>query len=660
MVRRVGTIAQRLFVGSSVSVLLAFASVAQVPGTTPSPAAPPPPGASAPGEAAPKAPSEAWWTLLEIASMTQGVESLRFRPPALRAAMLAEALAATEVRTDATLRDRVLQAAAAFPEQASTLVSEFLAAEPPVEVRDRTPRRASKGALAFLAAVCERASAADAARLQHWLKGQLGQARWSDPADRPALQLWAQLAIAAVVRDESLAPDECHRRLGPAVDATETGWALAEALVHHPIGRDVAVWVADAQRQDELLARRPLWLDVAKHLSARRLGAGLASSRAARAHLISRRIPEDPLAPYGRVLQLLDADPAVREQARQSLLRDPPTETEFANLVVKAAGLADVDLQRGVLAWLSRGTVEPGLGSARTWAPTTWEAFVQQFGAGKTIREHLLAGPPEGTLFAIGVDLGIERLLDELARVDAWRRDQLADPALLASFPSIAQDARSLQEALWGDRAWFDDKGLLAFDLHDDAAVDRVLRELPAVPSGSVLRLVRVAIDHRQGERSLARACVRHVLSTRWDDVRSESPRTGPTWRDGLRIPRVVLGSPEVWQQLGAIAASVPHLEDDGSPWYDANTQLAAYFAIASREVGLLKWPEPILPNPHGPGPIEKRDNLLEFLGLGSLCSHEPPKAPLRWFTGVQLHRRDIEGLPAIEYTLRAKGPAPR
>lgn len=656
MVRRVGTIAQRLFVGSLASLLLASAGGAQVQGTTPSPAALPPPGA-----AAPKAPSEAWWTLLEIASMTQVVESLRFRPPALRAAMLAEALAATEVRTDAMLRDRVLQAAAAFPEQASALVADFLAAEPPIKVRDRTPRRASKGALAFLGAVCERTSAADAARLQQWLKGQLGEARWSDPADRPALQLWAQLAIAAVVRDASLAPDECHRRLGRDVDATETGWALADALVHHPIGRDVAVWVADAQRQDELLARRPLWLDVAKHLNARRLGAGLASSRAARAHLISRRIPEDLLAPYGTVLQLLDADPAVREQARQSLLRDPPTETEFANLVVQAAGSAGVDLQREVLAWLSRGTVEPGLGSARTWEPTTWEAFVQRVGAGKTIREHLLAGPPEGTLLAIGVDLGIERLLDELSRLDAKRRDLLADPALVASFPSLGRDARALQESLWGDRSWFDDKGGPIFDLHDDAAVDRALRELPAVPSGSVLRLVRVAIDHRQGELSLARACVRHVLSTKWDEVRPESSQKGPTRRAALRMPRVVLGSPEVWQQLTAVAASIPHREDGGPAWYKANTILAAHFVLASQQVGLITWPEPPeSANPPGPGPIENRDPLLEFWVRRWHYLDAPPKAPPRWFAGVELHRRDIDGLPAIEYTLRPAEPAPR
>jgi hypothetical protein len=314
-----------------------------------------------------------------------------------------------------------------------------------------------------------------------------------------------------------------------------------------------------------------------------------------------------------------------------------------------------------VLAWLARGTADPGLGCARQWTPATWDAFVQQVGAGKTIREHLLAGPPEGTLFVIGVDLGIERLLDELSRLDAKRRDLLADPALVASFPSLGRDARALQESLWGDRSWFDDKGVPIFDLHDDAAVDRALRELPAVPSGSVLRLVRFAIDHRQGELSLARACVRHVLSTKWDEVRPESPQKGPTRSAALRMPRVVLGSPEVWQQLTTVAASIPHREDGGPAWYKANTILAAHFVLASQQVGLITWPEPPgSAKPPGPGPIENRDPLLEFWIRRWHYLDAPPKVPPRWFAGVELHRRDIDGLPAIEYTLRPAEPAPR
>jgi hypothetical protein len=658
MVEGMGTVAHRRLVGISAWVLVASVGAAQVPGTTPplaAPQAPPAPVASTqPG---------AWWARLGPASGNDAVKSLRFRPPALRATMLADALAASEVRADPALRERVLRVVAAFPEQASALVAEFLAAEPPANERDRTPVRASKGALAFVGAVAERATVAEAARLAAWLEGHLRHVRWSDPADRPALQLWAQLTIAAVVGDPTSTPHARRRQLGLAVDATETGWALAEALLRHPIGGEVAGWLADTLRREE--PRVPFWVEVARHLSALRSGPGLASSHAARANLIARLLPEDPLAPYGIVLQLVDTDPAIRERAQQVLWREPPTGNEFAGLVVQAAGLAGVDLQHAVLAWLARGTADPGLGCAWQWTPATWDAFVQQVGARKTIREHLLAGPPEGTLLALGVDLGIERLLDELARVDAWRRDLLADPTLVASFPSIARDARSLQEALWGDRAWFDDKGALVFDLHDEAAVDRALRELPAVPAGSVLRLVRIAIDQRLGDRTLARACLRHVLSAVWDEVPSSRWSGPPTSQPAaLRMPRVVVGSPQVWQQLAAVAASVPHLAvGGGAVGFEANTALAANFVLASQQVGQLKWPEPPARSqdaPPGPGGVEMRDPLLEFWGRRSRYTEGVPKVPPRWFAGVELHRRDIDGLPAIEYTLRPAEPAPR
>lgn len=577
--------------------------------------------------------------------------------------MLADALAASEVRADPALRDRVLLVVAAFPEQASALVAEFLAAEPPADERDRTAVRASNGALAFVRAVAERATAVEAKRLAAWLESHLRHVRWSDPADRPALQLWAQLTIAAVVGDSTSTPHARRRQLGLAVDATETGWALADALRSHSIGGEVAGWLADTLRRDE--PRVPLSVEVGRHLAALRSGPGLASSHAARVHLIARLLPEDPLARYGIVLQLVDTDPAVRERAQQLLLREPPTEDAFAGLVVQAAGLAGVDLQHAVLAWLARGTADPGLGCARQWTPATWDAFVQQVGARKTIREHLLAGPPEGTLLALGVDLGIERLLDELARVDAWRRDLLADAALVASFPSIARDARSLQEALWGDRAWFDAKGALVFDRNDEAAVDRALCELPAVPAGSVLRLVRIAIDHRRGDLTLARACLRHVLSAVWDEV-PPSRWSGPmtSMPAALRMPRVVVGAPAVWQQLAAIAASVPHLAvGGGAVGYEANSDLAANFVLASQQVGQITWPEPPARSkdaPPGPGGVETRDPLLEFWGRRSRYTEGLPKAPPRWFAGVQLHRRDIDGLPAIEYTLRPAEPAPR
>lgn len=658
MVEGMRTVARGRLVGMVACAMLASVGAAQVPGTTPPPAAPQAP----PAPVASTQPG-VWWARLGPGSGKNAVESLRFRPPALRATMLADALAASEVRADPALRDRVLLVVAAFPEQASALVAEFLAAEPPANERDRTPVRASKGALAFMRAVAERATVAEAARLAAWLESHLRHVCWSDPADRPALQLWAQLAIAAVVGDSTSTPHARRRQLGLAVDATETGWALADALLRHPIGGEVAGWLADTLRRDG--PRVPLSVEVARHLAALRSGPGLASSHAACVHLIARLLPEDPIARYGIVLQLVDTDPAVRERAQQLLLREPPTEDAFAGLVVQAAGLAGGDLQHAVLAWLARGTAEPGLGCARQWTPATWDAFVQQVGARKTIREHLLAGPPEGTLLAVGVDLGIERLLDELARVDAWRRDLLADAALVASFPSIARDARSLQEALWGDRAWFDAKGALVFDRNDEAAVDRALRELPAVPAGSVLRLVRIAIDHRRGDLTLARACLRHVLAAVWDEV-PPSRWSGPTTSmpAALRMPRVVVGAPEVWQQLAAIAASVPHLAvGGGAVGYEANSDLAANFVLASQQVGQITWPEPPARSkdaPPGPGGVETRDPLLEFWGRRSRYTEGLPKAPPRWFAGVQLHRRDIDGLPAIEYTLRPAEPAPR
>ncbi len=287
MVEGMGTVAHRRLVGMVACAMVASGGAAQVPGTTPplaAPQAPPVPVASTqPG---------AWWAWLGPASGNDAVRSLRFRPPALRATMFADALAASEVRADPALRDRVLLVVAAFPEQASALVAEFLAAEPPANERDRSPRRASKGALAFVGAVAERATAAEAARLAAWIEA---------------------------------------------------------------------------------------------------------------------------------------------------------------------------------------------------------------------------------------------------------------------------------------------------------------------------------------------------------------------------------LGSPEVWQQLTAVAASIPHREDGGPAWYKANTVLAAHFVLASQQVGLITWPEPPgSANPPGPGPIENRDPLLEFWLRRWHYLDAPPKAPPRWFAGVQLHRRDIDGLPAIEFTLRPADPSPR
>jgi hypothetical protein len=108
----------------------------------------------------------------------------------------------------------------------------------------------------------------------------------------------------------------------------------------------------------------------------------------------------------------------------------------------------------------------------------------------------------------------------------------------------------------------------------------------------------------------------------------------------------------------------VPHLAvGGGAVGYEANTALAANFVLASQQVGQITWPEPPARSkdaPPGPGGVESRDPLLEFWGGRSRYVEGLPKVPPRWFAGVELHRRDIDGLPAIEYTLRPAEPEPR
>lgn len=609
------------------------------------------------------APTADKWSgqLADVANLSEArfaVKVLRNRPPAHQLALLGEALKAREVLADAALRDRVLQVVATFPEHASALVPEFLVAEPKRRLDGKAERR-SAGAFAFATAAWPQAKAAQLKDLESWLKAEVQGARWSHPEHRPWLQLWAQVAIAAVERDDTLQPLDRQRSLGRNLSKRETGWALAEALLQHASGPAVAAWIADRLQSDEQgLAN--LRTTVVEQLAEWRLSPPLADSFAGRALLLAH-FGDEPLARIGAALWLADADPANDARAKQLLLRDPPADDRERAFVVAVAGHAGPELQRAVLGWLSRGVLDVRLldaasGCSSDWTPypggavagwqlDTWIDLARAVGTRSSVREQQLCAPPPETLLAVGPDTGIERLLEVLARLEGRRK---------------GDHEQSSREALWGDVPWLDREGEIVVDVRDDAAIDTVLRDLPPAPSGLAPRLCRIVLDRDGGDLRLARACARAVLLA----ARERPSRSGPFLgrRTGRGTPMVVVGPQATWQQLAELARAAEKLEGSDGLW------LARGFEQAAAEIGKPHWPLATAPRQvNGPPSVDDRWEPLDPLGWLAfqgqvICEgvKDAFEGPSPLFRAVQLHRRDIDGLPAIEYTLRPAEPAPR
>jgi hypothetical protein len=614
-------------------------------------------------ESAPSAAPAAKWSgqLADVANPSEArlaVKVLRHRPPADQLALLGEALQAREVLADAALRERVLQVVASFPEHASALVPAFLVAVPK-RSRDAKTERRSAGAFAFVAAAWPRANVAQLKELESWLQAEVRGARWSHPEDRPWLQLWAQVAIAAVERDDTLQPLDRQRSLGRKVSERETGWALAEALLQHASGPAVAAWKAD-RLQGEEWGVANLRSQVVEQLAEWRLSPPLAASLAGSALLLAH-FGDEPLARSAAALWLADPDPANDARAKQLLLRDPPEDDRERAFVVAVAGHAGPELQRAVLGWISRGvldvrlldvasgcssdwTASPGIAFSG-WQLDVWIELARAVGTRSSVREQQRCAPPPETLLAVGPDTGIERLLEVLARLEGIRK---------------GDHEQSSREALWGDVPWLDREGVIVVDVRDDAALDAVLRALPPAPSGLVPRLCRIVLDRDGGDLRLARTCARALLLAARERPSPSVPVLGR--RTGRGTPMVVVGPQATWQQLAELARAAEKLEGPDGLW------LARGFEQAAAEIGKPHWPLATAPRQVN-GPPSRDDRWEPLDPLGWLAFQGQPiweglkdafEGPSPLFTAVQLHRRDIDGLPAIEYTLRPAEPAPR
>jgi hypothetical protein len=354
-------------------------------------------------------------------------------------------------------------------------------------------------------------------------------------------------------------------------------------------------------------------------------------------------------------LWLTDSDPSKVARAKQLLLRDPPHDDDERAFVVAVAGHAGPELQRAVLGWLRRGVLDARLlARAAGWQRNEWLELAQTVGTGSSVRQQQRVAPPSATLLAIGPDTGIERLLEELARLEGRRK-------------SVVDTAPPSRDALWGDVPWVDREGSIVVDMHDDAAFDVVLRALPPAPAGLVPRLCRIVMDRDGGELPLARACAKCVLlakpegpSNAWSD-RDPVLRAFPVRSVGEGVPTVVVGPPATWRQLAELARAVAPLMGQEP------NRLAPEFEHPADGVGVPQWPSAgyrFSPDSWFSGPDWGRLDRVGWLAFpqhpisdGVKDAFEGP-SPL--FTAVQLHRRDIDGLPAIEYTLRPAEPAPR